>query len=373
MNYDFDEKINRRGTGSVKWDTYGNEYIPMFIADMDFKPSPQIVAALKDRTAHEVYGYTRPDRLLYETIANWFYQTYHYVLEESWIRLLPGIVPALAVAAHIAPGKAAANTPNYPMLLQGPVRAGKELILSPLKETNDYYEMDFADLEQRLTSDTDIFYLCNPHNPVGRVYQKDELAGLSRFAQDNDLLVIADEIHCELVFDRPHIPFLTVDEYAKQHSITLMSPSKTYNIPGLGMAFAIIPNPDLRKKFAQISYALPHPGFFGLEACKAAYGNSGQWRDELVAYLQSNRDYLEEELTQRFPKAKFTHVEGTYLQWIDFRPYGIKDPHGRLLHEAKIALSDGRDFGLDGYVRLNFGCRRELLAEALQRIGSVIQ
>lgn len=268
MNYDFDEKINRRGTGSVKWDTYGNEYIPMFIADMDFKPSPQIVAALKDRTAHEVYGYTRPDRLLYETIANWFYQTYHYVLEESWIRLLPGIVPALAVAAHIAPGKAAANTPNYPMLLQGPVRAGKELILSPLKETNDYYEMDFADLEQRLTSDTDIFYLCNPHNPVGRVYQKDELAGLSRFAQDNDLLVIADEIHCELVFDRPHIPFLTVDEYAKQHSITLMSPSKTYNIPGLGMAFAIIPNPDLRKNLPKSATLCPTPDFSAWKPAK---------------------------------------------------------------------------------------------------------
>ncbi|MDR3248832.1 MAG: aminotransferase class I/II-fold pyridoxal phosphate-dependent enzyme, partial [Treponema sp.] len=239
---------------------------------------------------------------------------------------------------------------------------------SSLKNTNEYYEFDFEDLKRKTTGDVNLFYLCNPHNPVGRVYKYEELKELSRFAKEKNLIVLSDEAHCGLVYDRPHTPWFTVDEYAAEHSITIMGPGKTYNLAGLPFGFAIIPNKKLREEFNKTCYALPHPGILNVAAAKAAYGASREWQMQLVDYLRGNRDYLEQRLKKSFPAIKLTHVEGTYLQWIDFRPLGIEDPYRWLQDHAKILPNDGKPFGLEGYVRLNFGTTRARLEEALNRI-----
>jgi cystathionine beta-lyase len=367
MIYDFDAPIERRGLGSVKWDTAGNGILPMFVADMDFRSAPPIIEAIRKKLDHGVFGYGR-DPEFPGVIKKWFQDEYNATIQEDWVVLLPAIVPVLAAASHLRKGPALINTPNYHALLAAPLKAGKRTVLSPLKNTNEYYEVDFDDLRARAGEDVRLFYLCNPHNPVGRVYKREELAELSAFAREKNLIVISDEAHCGLVYDRPHIPWFTVDQWAAEHSITLMGPGKTYNLAGLPLGFAVIPNEKLREEFVKACYALPHPGILNVAAAKAAYGQSREWRLQLVEYLRGNRDFLEKRLRKIAPAAKFTHVEGTYLQWIDFRPLGIKDPCLWLQEYPKILPNDGRPFGLEGYVRINFGTTRSRLAEALDRI-----
>jgi cystathionine beta-lyase len=367
MIYNFDEPIERRGFGSVKWDTIVPGVLPMFVADMDFRTAPAIVDAVQKKLDHGVLGYGR-DPEFSVVIKKWFQDEYHAAIQEEWIVLLPAIVPVLAAVSHLREGPVLINTPNYHVLLAAPLKAGKGTILSPLKNTNEYYELDFGDLRSRIGEDVRLFYLCNPHNPVGRVYKREELEELSVFAQEKDLIVISDEAHCGLVYDRPHIPWFTVDQWAAEHSVTIMGPGKTYNIAGLPFGFAVIPNEKLREEFAKTCYALPHPGILNTAAAKAAYGQGREWRLQLVEYLRGNRDYLEKRFQTSFPAAKFTHVEGTYLQWIDFRPLGIEDPYRWLQDHPKILPNDGKPFGIEGYVRLNFGTTRARLAEALDRI-----
>lgn len=373
MTVHFDEEVNRRNTDSIKWDTFPEDTIPMFIADMDFAVSPAIVNAIQKRAAHPVFGYTRSDKRLITAFQTWFRENYQYELNPEWLVVIPGIVPALAVASRVCDGKSMAAIPNYSMLLRSPAKAGKELIQVPLKNTEEYYELDLDAMEKKLTPDTDLFYLCSPHNPVGRVFTREELKQVSEFAEKNRLVVISDEIHCELVYDREHTPFLTVDDYARDHSITFMAPGKTYNIPGVVLAFAIIPNPELRARFQKEWYALSHPGIFNMEAAIAAYGESAQWKRELVEYLRANRDYLEGELQRRFPKARLTHTEGTYLQWVDFRAYGDDKTAEFFRRKAKVIFSSGDEFGGPGYVRINFGCRRGVLAEVLDRLEQALK
>lgn len=372
MLHDFDQIIDRRGTDSVKWDSFPEEYIPLFIADMDFAVSEKITQAVIARAKHPIYGYTRGSGELFRAFQDWFSRQYHSRPELEWLELIPGVVPALSVASSIVEGKSIATVPNYSMLLHAPERAANELITVPLKNSGEYYTMDFEALQRGLTSDTKLFYLCNPHNPVGRVYTREELLQLSEFAERNELIVVSDEIHCELVYDRPHIPFFTVSKYAKEHSVTLMSPGKTYNIPGVNLAFAIIPNPELKRRLRQAGYAFSSPGIFSMEAAIAAYRDSSQWRDELVQYLKGNRDYLESELKKRFPRAKLPHTEGTYLQWINFRGYGMQVDAEFLKETAKLIVTDGKDFGGPGYVRVNFGCPRETLTKALDRLEKAL-
>jgi cystathionine beta-lyase len=343
----------------------------MFVADMDFRSSPQIIKAIRDKVDHGVFGYGR-DPEFPGVIKKWFAQEYQVTIEEDWIVLLPAIVPVLAAVSQLRPGPVLINTPNYHVLLAAPPRAGKETILSPLKNTNEYYEVDFDDLDRRTTKDVRLFYLCNPHNPVGRVYTYEELKALSRFAKEKDLVIISDEAHCGLVYDRPHIPWFSVDEYAADRSVTIFGPGKTFNLAGLPFGFAIIPNKTLREEFNKTCYALPHPGVLNVAAAKAAYGESRDWKIQLVDYLKGNRDYLETRL-KAIDGVKFTHVEGTYLQWIDFRPLGIEDPYQWLQDKAKILPNNGKPFGIEGYVRLNFGTTRARLAEALDRIEKALK
>jgi cystathionine beta-lyase len=368
MEYNFDELLERRGFGSVKWGGVAPGVLPMFVADMDFKSAPPIMQALQDRLDHGVLGYGR-DPEFPGVIKKWFQEEYHALVQEDWIVLLPAIVPVLAAVSRLREGPVLTTTPNYHVLLEAPLKAGKTTLLSPLKNTGEYYEFDFADLRDRSGKEARLFYLCNPHNPVGRVYKREELEALSAFVRKKNLIVISDEAHCGLVYDRPHIPWFTLDEWAAEHSITIMGPGKTYNLSGLPFGFAIIPNEKLRREFAKTCYALPKPGILNVAAAKAAYGRCREWRLQLVEYLRGNRDYLEKRLGEIAPAARFTHVEGTYLQWIDFRPQGIKEPYRWLQEYPKILPSDGKPFGMEGYVRINFGTPRSLLEEALNRIG----
>lgn len=368
MKFNFDSEIKREGTNSVKWDSFPRGYIPLFVADMDFASPPPVIDALKKRISHGVFGYTKPGEETYQAVFKWFRQQYGFELQKSWISWLPGVVPALNVASAMVEGDVLTHTPNYSMLLSAPKRAGKRCIQSPLKLSGSSYEMDFDDMERRITPETRIFLLCNPHNPVGRVYTKDELARVAEFCSRHDLILVSDEIHCELVFDRPHTPIVTTGDIALERSITFMSPGKTYNVPGIPVAFAIIPDKGLKKRFEAAGYALPHPGALNYEVCRAAYADGAEWREQLLDYLRGNRDYLEREIKRRFPKAVYTHAEGTYLMWLDFRPLGMQDAYQFFYDRARIVFSNGKDFGADGFVRLNFGCRRDVLSEALDRL-----
>jgi cystathionine beta-lyase len=369
MRFDFDEQIDRRGFGSVKWDSVSEGVLPMFVADMDFRAPVAVIDALRAALEHGVLGYGR-DPALPGVIKKWFLDEYGLAVDEDWIVLLPAIVPALAAVSHLREGRILINTPNYHVLLAAPLKAGKETILSPLKNTNEFYEMDFDDMRARFEPDVRLFFLCNPHNPVGRVYDRGELQELSRFAKEKNLIVISDEAHAGLVYDRPHIPFFSVDDYAARRSVTIMGPGKTFNLAGLPFGFAVIPDGTLREEFVKTCYSLPHPGMLSAAATKAAYGSSREWRLQLLEYLRANRDWFETTLREAFPQAKLTHVEGTYLQWVDFRPLGIGDPYRWLEEKAKILPNDGRIFGAqgEGYVRINFGTNRSRLEEAVRRI-----
>ena len=276
--YDFDTPVERRGTGSLKWDSIETDLLPMWVADMDFPASPAIQKALAEKLNHGVYGYGFEDELP-GILCKWFKEEYDLTVEESWIVLLPAIVPTLTAVSHLRPGRSMINIPNYNALLSAPLRAGKETVLSPLKNTNEFYEMDFDDMQSRLEPDIKLLYFCNPHNPVGRVYTKDELLALSRFCRKNNLIVISDEVHCGLVFDRAHIPYFSIDDYAFEQSITIMGHGKTFNIPGLPFAFAVVPDENLRKEFQAACYALPHQGILSVCAARAAYAESRDWKN----------------------------------------------------------------------------------------------
>ncbi|MCQ2522457.1 MAG: aminotransferase class I/II-fold pyridoxal phosphate-dependent enzyme [Lachnospiraceae bacterium] len=373
MTFDFDKKVDRLNTHSYKWDMLGEEYLPLWVADADFEVPPAVTERLQNRINHGVFGYFLTGNEIYDVLRNWFREEYNVKIPgKSWIRLVPGIVPALAVASNIGGGKSMTNIPNYCNLLDAPVSAGNVMIQVPLKNENEYYTIDFAALEAALTEDTKVFYLCNPHNPVGRVYSLEELQKVSAFAKKHNLLVVSDEAHCEVVFEGEHIPFFTVDEYAREHSITLYSNGKLCNVPDLILAFAIIPNKEIREEFERYAYAFGEEHVLNIEAGIATYAESNEWKKQLLAYLKANRDYLERELKTRFPKAKVVHLESTYLEWVDFRAYG-EDIDAKFFKKyAKVFLTEGTDFGGEGYVRINFATRRAIITEALDRMEKAL-
>jgi cystathionine beta-lyase len=371
--YNFDEAVERRGTQCAKWDRIEKDLLPMWIADMDFPAPPAVLKALSARVEHGVLGYGDDGEDLPKIICAWLQDEFKISVDENWLVLLPAIIPSYMVACNIRQGPIMINIPIYNGILHATSKVGKKAIFSPLKNINEYYEMDYDDMRKRLVPELQLFCLCNPHNPVGRVYTKEELLELSRFARKNKLLVISDDVHCGLTLDRPYIPYFSVDDYALQQSITLIGTAKTFNLPGLPCGFAIIPNETLREEFKEISYALPSPGILEVIAAKAAFGESREWRLALVDYLRGSRDYLEASLRRVFPGAKLPHVEGTYLQWVDFRPLGIEQPWQWLQDKAKVLASDGKSFGAEGYVRFNFGTSRGRLEDAVQRMERGVQ
>ncbi|MRR34025.1 putative C-S lyase [bacterium] len=377
MSTVFDEIIDRTGTASEKWDRYaGRDVLPLWVAEMDFRAPPAVIEALNARVAHGVFGYTHPAEELCDVIREVLNEDYSWRIEREWIVWLPGLVTGLNVACRAVGNEGdevLTAIPVYPPFLSAPPLARRTAVTVPLREEDGRWSLDFQALGEAVTSRSRLFLLCNPHNPVGRAYGREELARLAEWCARNNLVICSDEIHAGLVLDadKNHIPIATLSPETASRTITLLAPSKTFNIPGLGCAFAVIPEPSLRRRFtAAMAGIVPTVNALGFTAALAAYQQGSGWQRELLAYLRGNRDLVEQEVA-RMPGLAVNHVEATYLAWIDTRKAGLADPAG-FFEEAGVGLSDGARFGGPGFVRLNFGCPRSLLRQALDRMRKTL-
>ena len=382
MNYSFDTVIDRRSTDSIKWHYFEEDVLPMWVADMDFEAPPAVIEALHDRINHGIFGYAREDPELKEILMQRLEELYHWKVTAEDLIFLPGVVNGfnLAVQALGQPDKELLiQTPVYPPFFGAAENAGMKLSEARLELTTaGRYEIDWDRFEERLGQETGVFLLCNPHNPVGRVYSQDELSRMAEACLRNGVPICSDEIHCDLVFSNAqHIPIASLDPQIAAQTITLMAPSKTFNIPGLGFSFAVVPNPELRRKLKLATRGLVgHVNLLGMAAAKAAYREGGEWLKELLIYLESNRDYLFEWVRNEFEGIRMASPEGTYLAWLDCREAGLgNDPAGFFVKNARVGLSDGQDFGQDGkgFVRMNFGCPQSVLTEGLERMRAALE
>ncbi len=376
-NIDFDRAVERRGTYSEKWEKYaGRDVIPLWLADMDFASPPSVIEALHRRVDHGVFGYTRAPDELYEVLISTLHDEYGWSVQKEWFVWLPGLVTGLNVACRAVGADRATvltTVPVYPYFMSAAQWSDRELTTVPLTRENGQWSIDFGRLESAITRRTRLFILCNPHNPVGRVYTRDELERLAEICEKHDLVICSDEIHCSLVLDedKVHIPTATLSPELSSRIITLMSPSKTFNLPGLGLAFAIIPDPDLRRRFNGVKAGIvPGVNALAYDAALAAYRDGSEWHTALLSYLRANRDALEQAMLN-LPELTMSRVEATYLAWIDTRAAGLDDPES-FFEQAGVGLACGRAFGGPGFVRLGFGCPRKTLMEALDRMGNAL-
>ncbi len=371
----FDQIIDRRDSDAIKWRKYaGRDVLPLWVADMDFAAPPAVINALHQRIDHGIFGYGGPWPSLEKSVLTHLEGEYGWSIEPEWIVWLPGLVSGLNVACRAVDGEVLTAAPIYPPFLSAPRFSGKALHRVELDCVGGHWQWNKNALFAASTAAARLFLLCHPHNPVGRCWTHQELLDLAAFAEQRDLIVCSDEIHCGLILDadKRHIPFASLSADAAQRSITLMAPSKTFNIPGLGCAFAVIPNAGLRRRFLHaMDGIVPHVNVLGLAACEAAYRDCTEWHRDLIAYLAGNRDRVEAAVNA-LPGVKMSHVEATYLAWIDVRQLGLDHP-ARHFEAHGLGLSDGADFGAPGWLRLNFGCPRPLLDEALQRFARACQ
>lgn len=377
MEFDFDRIIERRNTGSEKWINYeGTDILPLPVADMDFASPPAVVEALADRVRHGVFGYSQPTPSLVETIRSMCGSRYDWKIDPDWIVWLPGLVSGLNVTCR-AIGETGDGvmtfTPVYPPFLSAPRNMRRDVVSVPLLCQNGRWEIDWERTEEAVTPKTRLFLLCHPHNPVGRVFRRAELERLGEFCLRHKIVLCSDEIHCDLVLDDlPHLPVASLSPELAENTITLMAPSKTFNVPGLGCAFALIPNGTLRARFQRAAQGIvPQVSTFGYVGCESAYRHGEPWRKELIAYLRGNRDRVWDFVQNELPGVTTTHIEATYLAWFNVSALGLADPVA-FFEKGGVALSDGRFFGGEGFVRLNFGCPRATLDEGLARIRQAI-
>jgi cystathionine beta-lyase len=377
-SYNFDTPVERRGTASMKWEKYKDkDIIPMWVADMDFRSPPAVIRALQQRTAYGVFGYTLTPEELNDRVVSMLRETYDWSVEPEYLVWLPGLVSGLNVACR-AVGKDGDDVmtavPVYPPFLSAPGFSRRSLVRVPLREKANCWQFDFDRLEQMITDKTRMFILCNPHNPVGRVFTRNELAGLAAICNKHDIVICSDEIHCGLILDRDkvHVPTATLDPEVAARTITLMAPSKTFNLPGLGCAFAVISEKKLRHQFKKaMAGIVPRPNVLGYAAALAAFAESSDWHAALLDYLRGNLETIVSAIRQ-MPPLSIAPVEATYLAWIDMRSSGIKSP-ARFFEEAGVGLQDGIEFDGPGFVRLNFGCSRSLLEKALDRMKAAME
>lgn len=371
----FDTPVDRRGSDSFKWGKYaGRDILPLWVADMDFAAPPAVLAALHRRIEHGVFGYGGPWPSLTASVLAHLQDEYGWTIEPEWLVWLPGLVTGLNVACRAVDGEVLTATPIYPPFLSAPHFANRKLNRVELARDDNRWHWDMAAMQQATTAATRLFLLCHPHNPVGRCWSRDELLALADYAERHDLVVCSDEIHCGLILDpdKRHIPFASLSPEIAQRSITLMAPSKTFNIPGLGCAFAVIPNPALRRQFERAMYGIvPHVNVLGLAACEAAFRDGGDWHRDLITYLRGNHDRVGASIGS-LPGLRMAPVEATYLAWIDVRDLCLANPAAHFEAHG-IGLSDGADFGAPGWLRLNFGCPRATLDEALARFERAVR
>ena len=375
MTFDFDTAIDRASTDSRKWRKYaGKDILPLWIADMDFAASPAIVAALHRRVEEGVFGYGGPLPSLTQAVVDYCATRYQWQIDPTWLVWLPGLVTGLNLAAGAFGEKGDAVltcTPVYPPFTSAPRNMGREVIKVPLARHGMHYEFDWAALEQAVTPRTRVFFLCNPHNPVGRVFTRAELAQLAAFCAKHNLILVSDDIHCDLILDDvPHIPIAGLSPAVAARTITLMAPSKTYNIPGLACSFAIIADAKVRATFVRaMAGIVPEMNVLGLAACEAALRESEPWRQALLAHLRGNRDFIARFTAEHLPGVTLLPCAATYLAWLDVSALQLASP-GEFFEQHGVGLSDGVQYGAapGQFVRLNFGCTRATLTEALTRM-----
>lgn len=387
-HYNFDEIIDRKGTSCVKYDGLKNAYqgkenlIPLWVADMDFATPDFIVEALKKRCEHPVFGYTFDDDEYYESIQTWLDYKYHWKTEREWISYIPGIVKGigLAVQCFTQPGdKVIIQPPVYHPFRLVPTRMGREVVYNPLKLEDGIYKMDFEQLESLIDKDCKMLILSNPHNPGGVVWEKEALVKLAQICSAHGILVISDEIHAEMTYPQfRHHPFATVSEEAAACSVTFMAPSKTFNIAGIVSSYALVPDTRIREKFYSFLEAgeLNSGTIFAFTATKAAYTYGAEWLQQMRSYVIENVNFVDEYLKKNIPQIKVYRPQASFLVWLDCRELKLTQPELVQLFEDKagLALNDGTMFGKEGegFMRLNIGCPRSILNQALELLKKAI-
>jgi cystathionine beta-lyase len=381
MTFDFDTVPVRLGTDSQKWQKYaGRDILPLWVADMDFKSPPVIIEALHRRVEHGIFGYARPVKSTVDAVVTAMHGRYGWTIDPAWIVWLPGLVVGLNITAQAfaeAGDEVLTLTPVYPPFMSAPKNSARASVGVPFVLQAGRWTIDWTALERAVTPRTRLFYLCNPHNPLARVWRRDELVRLGEFCVRHNLVLCSDEIHCDLILDPalPHIPTGTLGDEIARRTITLMAPSKTYNVPGHGTSLAIIPDPALRARFVRATAGVvAEVTALGFTACEAAYRDSEPWRQGLLAYLRGNRDFLLDFVTRELPGAKIeAPIEATYLAWLNVSALKLADPIAHF-EQHGVGLSDGAFFGAPkgSHVRINIGCPRTTLTEALRRMKAAL-
>ena len=382
MKPDFDRVPDRRGTASLKWDFQqrfaGTEgLLPLWVADMDFASPPEVIEALRRRAEHGVFGYTLEPESWFEAVAAWTLARHGWRLEREWLLPCPGVVPAirLAIQAFSEPGDGVViQPPVYYPFAESVRRNHRRLVENPLRLEGTRYSQDVQGLENAADGRARLLILCSPHNPVARVWRRDELESLGEACLRRQLIIVSDEIHCDLVLPgHRHLPTAALSGEIARRTVTLLSATKTFNLAGLGGSLAVIPDPELRERFHRAGKALwtDIANAFTVAASEAAWRHGAPWLEAVLAYVEANYRFLVDFLAARLPAAVVFPLEGTYLAWLDFRPLGLTDKElkDRILGRARVWLDDGPMFGTGGagFQRLNLACPRATLAEALQR------
>lgn len=387
--YNFDEIVNRRHSASVKWDlieenNYPKDIIPMWVADMDFKTLPDITQAIQERASNGVYGYTQLTDEYLNAIKNWMKTRHQWDIEKDWIVVTPGVVTALKMAVNTY------TQPNDNIIIQKPVYYpfdfsielnDRNVIENEMKFVEDHYEIDAEDFETKIIeNNVKMYILCNPHNPIGKVWTKEELKAVGDICKKHNVIVVADEIHQDFIYSgHRHIPFYMVDESFKEFSIICTAPSKTFNLAGLQTSNIIIANKELREQFTKTKDAsgIVAPNLFGMVACQIAYEKGAKWVDELVAYLEDNIKFMVNFFETRLPQFKVIQPQGLYLVWVDFRALNMshEDLEQFMLHKAKLWLDEGYIFGTGGrgFERFNVACPRKVLEKALLQLETAVK
>lgn len=386
--YNFDKIVDRSNTSCIKYDArkriFGrDDVLPLWVADMDFEVAPEIAEAIEERSKHKVFGYTMRCEEYNEIIQSWLERRYQWKVSTDHISFSPGVVSALAMAllAFTKPGdKIIVQSPVYFPFYSTIENNGRRILNNQLIDKGDTYEMNFLELEAQIDNQTRMMFLCNPHNPVGRAWTKDELKKLADIAEKHNIIVVSDEIHADIIFPgHVHTPFASVSEYAAQNTVTCMAPSKTFNLAGLSTSLVVVENEQMLKTYNYMidSFHIGLTNPFGLTALKAAYSKGEPWLEALMNYLKKNRDFTYDFVQQELPGVKAYKPEATFLMWLDFRELKLTKTqlHKLIVHEAKLGLSDGAIFrnGGEGFQRLNFGEPKIIVEQALNQLKKALK
>jgi cysteine-S-conjugate beta-lyase len=381
MEFNFDERLDRSHSDSIKWHYFDADVLPMWVADMDFRSPEAVIRVLSDRVQHGVFGYGSEPEHLREVILERLQRVFEWTVQAEEIVFLPGVITGFNLACHAfsSPGDSVlVQTPVYPPILHAHKGSGLSPLENELLRGDDgRYSVDYDAFEAAIQERTRVFLLCNPHNPVGRVFRRDELERMAEICLRHKVLIVSDEIHGDLVFSESrHIPIATLDPAISANTITLMAPSKTFNIAGLDCSFAVIQDKLLRQQYEAARKGLVGGvNILGFIAAQAAYQAGGRWLEALLEYLQANRDYLVDFVRRELPGIHVAVPEGTYLAWLDCRDLGLEPSACEyFIQRGRVAMNDGSTFGRGGagFIRLNFGCPRSQLQEALERMKAAL-